>query len=114
MLAKTHNFFIIVMMGLILGVGLLFAGHASIATAGPPTPLATSTPVSTQTGHKKIITVWTHNLPGNEEGDALIRTFDTPWSLAEFEEVLENSCPSINGIFRPLTTLSLFWFPRNR
>ncbi|GAB4428939.1 MAG: extracellular solute-binding protein [Anaerolineae bacterium] len=94
MLTKTQYHFIIVMIGL----GLLLAGCAAAtpptlpatstpvpapteAAGQPPTVMSPSpTPVSAQTGQRKTISVWTHNLPGSVEGDVLAAT------VKEFEQ----------------------------
>jgi len=54
----------------------------SLRTTATPTPVITPlpSPVSVQTGQQKIISVWTHNLPGSVEGDVLAAT------VKEFEQ----------------------------
>jgi multiple sugar transport system substrate-binding protein len=99
MLTKTQTIFIVAMIDLFIGASFILAGCAPAASPEPP---ATSTPVPAPTeaaslsptvmpplptltpaqpARQKIITVWTHNLPGNIEGDALEAT------VKEFEQV---------------------------
>jgi ABC-type glycerol-3-phosphate transport system substrate-binding protein len=71
-------------MRMMLGVVVMSLALIGCASTAQPTLPATSTPipaptaispspmpVSTQTGQRKIITLWTHNTPGSVEGDVL-------------------------------------------
>jgi multiple sugar transport system substrate-binding protein len=80
MLAKIQDRFIDVRRGLLLGVCLLTACWAPAVFAAPPTASAISMPLSDQPGQRKVISVWTHMLPGSIEGDVFAK------SVREFEQ----------------------------
>lgn len=92
MLTKIQNNFVVAIIGLIIGMSLMLAGCARAtpvalpatstpvpvptqAASVPPTVMSPSPmPVAAQTGQRKIISVWTHMLPGGVEGDVFAET----------------------------------------
>ena len=90
-------------VALLIGLGVILIGciaeqqtlpATSVPVPAPTEPAAfpstldpSPTSASAQTGQRKIITVWTHNLPGNIEGDALEATVEDFYQTQDEYEI---------------------------
>ncbi|MES9991723.1 MAG: sugar ABC transporter substrate-binding protein [Candidatus Thiodiazotropha sp.] len=79
MLTQVQDTLLGSMFVLLMGTYLFFACCVSTGFAASPTSETTSTPLSDQSSQRKVISVWTHMLPGSIEGDVFAK------SVSEFE-----------------------------
>ncbi|MET0008801.1 MAG: sugar ABC transporter substrate-binding protein [Candidatus Thiodiazotropha sp. 6PLUC9] len=88
MLARTQDTLIAAVFGLLLGACLPTACWIPSVSAAPPTSLTKSTLDTDQVGQRKIISVWTHMLPGGIEGDVFTKTVSA-YEQAQDEYTIE-------------------------
>jgi multiple sugar transport system substrate-binding protein len=80
MLNQIHETLVGTVLSLLMGACLLSACWLPTGFAEAPASPATDIPLSEQTDQRKIISVWTHMLPGSIEGDVFTK------SVSAFEQ----------------------------